>query len=233
MLAHEGNRVLMLDLDSQCNTTKRLKIQPDESLLEILHPDKVKESDPKKHIKKTSFANLSIIPGSLQSDRLVKNLEGFKPTLLRFVLKRINDNEYEYLIIDCPPNLDHLVQNAIVSSDGVIVPIDDSKDALDGAIEIIRLINELDGKMLGVVLNRINPRTALYFTIVKILHKNWKDIAFENSIRNSVLISESSFSTSIQPVFLKNPNAQVSLDYKNLKREVLERIAHGHQEKID
>lgn len=221
LLADESHKVLMIDVDSQCNATKLLRVNPDESLFQVLNPDKIRSVDVTDYIQQTGLPALFALPGSLKADKLTKQLEGIQPNLLKTALKRAS---FDYVVIDTPPNLDHLTQQAIFASDGVIIPIDDSKYSVDGCLEIMGLVRSLGSKVLGVVINRCNSRTALFHQIKSLLEKNLQGIAFENTIRNSVAISEMTFSKKLEPITKREPRSQIALDYSNLKREVLERV---------
>lgn len=228
MLAYDGKKTLFIDMDSQTNSTKSLGLDPDNSL-EVMLPENLKNEKQNKlssKIKQTTLSNLYAIPGSLRADYIAKRLEGYKPNILKLLIDRLED-QFEFVVIDTAPNLGYMTQNAVFTSDGVVIPMDDSKFSLDGTVELIRLVNDLGRIVLGVILNRVNLRTGLYAQIKAILHDSWQDISFSNTIRQSVLISESTFNSPLEPVFLTDPNAPISLDLQNFKRELLERIEHA------
>ena len=141
-----GKKTLIIDLDPQGNTTTGLGVNKGEikaSIYDVLNGD----SPIKKAIKKTSFDLLSIIPATINLAGIDYELlekghndsEFKKNEQLRNALSEVKDN-YDYIIIDCPPSLGVLTTNALVASDSVIIPVQCEFFALEGISQLLNTI---------------------------------------------------------------------------------------------
>ena len=148
-LAEAGKRVLVIDMDPQGNTTSGLGIEKDEAentIYEVI----LRTVDIKDAIIKDIFDNLDIIPSNV-------NLAGAEIDLIdvdnrEYILKdslaEVKDN-YDFIILDCPPSLSMLTVNAMTASNTVLVPIQCEYYALEGLSQLIHTVN--------LVRERLNP----------------------------------------------------------------------------
>lgn len=132
-LANEGNRVLVIDLDYQMNLTKLLEanyVQPnrDKSIFNVLKRKKVSDNIV------TITDNLDLLPASLETNRKVS---------IDWLDKALSDVDYDYIIIDTRPDIDVLVQSALVISDLVFIVLEPTQISLDGAITYYNTLLEL------------------------------------------------------------------------------------------
>jgi len=142
-LAEKGKKVLLIDMDSQGNSTSGLGLEKndlDKTIYEVLR-DELDIKDSIVHIEQC-FNNLDLIPAN-------RNLAGAEIELItaenmQYILKNkiaeIRD-DYDYIILDCPPALGMLTVNAMTASDTVLVPIQCEFYALDGLSQLIYTIN--------------------------------------------------------------------------------------------
>ena len=139
-LAEQGKKVLTIDMDPQGNTTSGLGVDKNEvedTLYELL----VGQSDVEKTIVKDVVENVDLIPSNV-------NLSGAEIELVgidnkEYILKEITDkikNNYDYIIIDCPPSLNMLTINALTAATSVLVPIQCEYYALEGLSQLIHTI---------------------------------------------------------------------------------------------
>ena len=152
-LAEKGKKVLAIDLDPQGNMTSGLGVDKDvvdNTVYELILGDcSIKES-----ISKTVVENLTIIPSNV-------NLAGAEIELLgindkEYILKTAVDyikDDYDFIIIDCPPSLNMLTVNAMTTADTVLVPIQCEYYALEGLSQLIHTIN--------LVQERLNPKLQI------------------------------------------------------------------------
>lgn len=166
-LAEKGQRVLVVDIDPQGNTTSGLGIAKD-NVDNTIYEVMLQEIDISDAICKDIFENLDIIPSNV-------NLAGAEIDLIdienrEYILKNaINTvrNNYDYVILDCPPSLSMLTVNAMTAADTVLVPIQCEYYALEGLTQLIHTINLVKKKLNplleleGVVFTMYDSRTNL------------------------------------------------------------------------
>ena len=166
-LAEKGKKVLAVDMDPQGNLTSGLGVDKDsveKSIYELI----IGEVDIKEVINKEVLENLDIIPTSIDLSAAEIELIGVddKEYILRNAIDQVKD-QYDFVIIDCPPSLSMLTINAMTTADSVIVPIQCEYYALEGLSQLIhtldlvkdRLNNDLE--IEGVVFTMYDARTNL------------------------------------------------------------------------
>ena len=173
-LAEKGQRVLVIDIDPQGNTTSGLGIAKD-NVDNTIYEVMLQEIDISDAICKDIFENLDIIPSNV-------NLAGAEIDLIdienrEYILKNaINTvrNNYDYVILDCPPSLSMLTVNAMTAADTVLVPIQCEYYALEGLTQLIHTINLVKKKLNplleleGVVFTMYDSRTNLSLQVVEL-----------------------------------------------------------------
>ena len=179
-LAEKGQRVLVVDIDPQGNTTSGLGIAKD-NVDNTIYEVMLQEIDISDAICKDIFENLDIIPSNV-------NLAGAEIDLIdienrEYILKNaINTvrNNYDYVILDCPPSLSMLTVNAMTAADTVLVPIQCEYYALEGLTQLIHTINLVKKKLNpqleleGVVFTMYDSRTNLSLQVVENVKDNLK-----------------------------------------------------------
>lgn len=197
-LAEKGKKVLLVDMDSQGNTTSGLGLEKNElenTIYEVLR-DEVSINDAIIEIE-DCFGNLSLIPAN-------RNLAGAEIELItaenmQYILKEklapIRD-QYDFIILDCPPALGMLTVNAMTASDSVLVPIQCEFYALDGLSQLIYTI-ELIQKNLnpnlyieGVVFTMFDARTNLSLQVVENVKDNLNQNIYKTIIPRNVRLAE-------------------------------------------
>ena len=177
-LAEKGQRVLVIDIDPQGNTTSGLGIAKD-NVDNTIYEVMLQEIDISDAICKDIFENLDIIPSNV-------NLAGAEIDLIdienrEYILKNaINTvrNNYDYVILDCPPSLSMLTVNAMTAADTVLVPIQCEYYALEGLTQLIHTINLVKKKLNplleleGVVFTMYVSRTNLSLQVVENVKDN-------------------------------------------------------------
>ncbi len=231
-----GKKVLLIDLDPQGNTTTGLGINKGDikySIYDVLNGS----SEAKKGIVKTKFKNLSIIPATINLAGLdielvekgYQNATFKKNEQLRNALANIQDN-YEYIIIDCPPSLGLLTTNALVASDSVIIPVQCEFFALEGITQLLNTIimtqTRLNPnlKIEGVLLTLLDSRTNLGLEVVEEVRKFFKEKVFNTIIPRLIRLVEAP--SHGEPINEYDPTSRAAEAYLNLAKEVLERNGH-------
>ncbi|MDD2208195.1 MAG: AAA family ATPase [Bacilli bacterium] len=228
-----GKKTILIDLDPQGNTSTGLGINKGDinhSIYDVLNGS----IEPKKAIIKTKFTNLSILPATINLAGLdlelvekgYHNVSFKKNEQLRNALDKIKDN-YEYIIIDCPPSLGLLTTNALVASDSVIIPVQCEFFALEGITQLLNTIimtqTRLNPnlKIEGVLLTLLDSRTNLGLEVVEEVRKFFKDKVFNTIIPRLIRLVEAP--SHGEPINEYDPTSRAAEAYLNLAKEVIER----------
>lgn len=226
-LAEKGQRVLVIDIDPQGNTTSGLGIAKD-NVDNTIYEVMLQEIDISDAICKDIFENLDIIPSNV-------NLAGAEIDLIdienrEYILKNaINTvrNNYDYVILDCPPSLSMLTVNAMTAADTVLVPIQCEYYALEGLTQLIHTINLVKKKLNplleleGVVFTMYDSRTNLSLQVVENVKDNLKQNIYKTIIPRNIRLAEApSHGLPINKYDIKSSGAE---SYRMLADEVMSR----------
>ena len=226
-LAYLGKKVLLVDIDAQGNATSGVGIRkPDvkEDIYDIL----VNEVDIKETILPTSRENLFIVPATLQLAGAEIELTSMmaRESRLKLALDEIKD-DYDYILIDCPPSLGHLTINAFTASDSILIPVQCEYYALEGLSQLlntVRLVQKHfnpDLAIEGVLLTMFDARTNLGAEVVEEVRRYIQEKVYEAVIPRNVRLSEApSHGLSIIDYDIRSKGAEV---YQALAKEVLAR----------
>ena len=226
-IARKGNNVLLIDNDPQGNAGSGLGINIHEvskTIYEILIGD-VSASEA---IINTEVTNLSILPSNV-------NLSGIEVDMLQmedrdFRLKNAISSIkkiYDYIIIDCPPNLGILTLNALTAADGVIITLQTEYYALEGLTQLMTVIDIIQKSINpslvldGVVLTMFDQRTSLAKQVVDDVRNHFGSKVYNSIIPRNIKLSEApSFGKFIGDYASDSAGAAA---YKELAEEVLSR----------
>ena len=226
-LAYLGKKVLLVDIDAQGNATSGVGIRkPDvkEDIYDIL----VNEVNIKETILPTSRENLFIVPATLQLAGAEIELTSMmaRESRLKLALDEIKD-DYDYILIDCPPSLGHLTINAFTASDSILIPVQCEYYALEGLSQLlntVRLVQKHfnpDLAIEGVLLTMFDARTNLGAEVVEEVRRYFQEKVYEAVIPRNVRLSEApSHGLSIIDYDIRSKGAEV---YQALAKEVLAR----------
>ena len=226
-LAEKNKKVLTLDMDPQGNTTSGLgvdKNQAENTVYELI----LDESELSDCIYSSVMENLSVIPSNINLSGAEIELIGFenKEYLLKSKLDMIKDN-YDYIIIDCPPSLNLLTINAMTAADSVIVPIQCEYYALEGLSQLIHTIDLIKERLNpkleieGVVFTMYDARTNLSLQVVENVKENLDKNIYKTIIPRNVRLAEApSYG---QPINIYDPRSSGAESYRLLAEEVINR----------
>ena len=224
-MASLGVKVLLVDIDPQGNTTSGLGVEKkdmDYCIYDIL----INETSPAEVILKTRYPNLNLIPASIQLAGAEVEMVSVisRESILRAALLPLKE-EYEYIIIDCPPSLGLLTLNALTAADGIIIPIQCEYYALEGLGQLINTINLVKkhlntGLALeGVVLTMFDGRTNLANQVAAEIKEYFNDKVYRSVIPRNIRLSEApSFG---KPIIDYDPKSKGSEEYLALAKEVM------------
>lgn len=227
-LATLGKKVLLLDIDPQGNTTSGIGINKAD-VTYCIYDVLINDISPADVVLKTNIEGLSIIPATIQLAGAEIELV---PTISREIrLKRalqIIKDQYDYILIDCPPSLGILTINSLTAADSVLIPIQCEYYALEGLSQLlntIRLVQKhLNTNLLieGVLLTMLDARTNLGIQVIEEVKKYFQDKVYKTIIPRNVRLSEApSHGQSIISYDPKSRGAEVYLD---LAKEVIDSV---------
>jgi chromosome partitioning protein len=225
-LAERNRKVLTIDIDPQGNTSSGLGIEKNKlknTIYQMIIGDCSLE-DCRLH---TAIKYLDILPSNV-------NLAGAEIELIgvdgrEFILKRQVESireEYDFIIIDCPPSLNTLTVNAMTTADTVLVPIQCEFYALEGLTQLIHTINlvkqRLNPKLEieGVVFTMFDARTNLSLQVVENVKSNLKQNIYKTIIPRNVRLAEAP--SHGLPINLYDPKSAGTEGYRQLAAEVIE-----------
>ncbi len=229
-LADEGKKVLLVDSDAQGNATSGLGVSKTEVEIDI-YDILINEAPIQDVIVASSRENMDLVPASIQlagAEVELSNMQ-HRETHLKKALDSVRD-EYDYILIDCPPSLGHLTINAFTASDSVLIPVQCEYYALEGLSQLlntVRLVqkhfnNQL--KIEGVLLTMLDRRTNLGYEVVEEVKKYFHEKVYETIIPRNVRLSEApSYGLSIVDYDRQSLGAQT---YRELAKEVLDQNEH-------
>ena len=226
-LAEKGKKVLAVDMDPQGNLTSGLGVDKDsveKSIYELI----IGEVDIKEVINKEVLENLDIIPTSIDLSAAEIELIGVddKEYILRNAIDQVKD-QYDFVIIDCPPSLSMLTINAMTTADSVIVPIQCEYYALEGLSQLIHTVelvkDRLNSKLEieGVVFTMYDARTNLSLQVVENVKDNLQQNIYKTIIPRNIRLAEApSYGL---PINKYDPKSTGAESYIRLADEVIER----------
>ena len=222
----EGQKVLLIDFDSQGNSTSGLgfsKKQLKVSTYEVL----TGKSSIGSSILKTNFKNLDLIGSKVELAAAEIELVEVKGR--EFLLKKAVDeikNDYDFIFIDCPPSLGILTLNALTASDSILIPLQCEYYALEGLSQLmftVRQVRRLYNGNLeieGVLFTMFDGRLKLTMQIVNEIKQYFASKIYKAVIPKNVRLSEApSFG---EPVSYYDRRSKGALTYQNLAQEILQ-----------
>ncbi len=224
-LAVKGKKTLLVDCDPQGNATTGTGIEKP-TLKFSLYNALIGEIPLDELILATELKKLSIVPANVDLIGFEIEMMGKKgrEKILKKLLEKIKNN-YDYIIIDCPPALSLLTLNALAAAGSVIIPLQSEFYALEGLGQLLSTIKRIklsinpELKIKGILLTMFDKRTNLAQQVVEDAEKYFKKMIFKTRIPRNVKLGEApSFG---MPVIVYNPSSIGSKSYLALAEELL------------
>ncbi len=226
-LAELGKKVLVIDTDPQGNTTSGLGIDKNEldnTIYELI----LGECSVHECILKDVIKGVSVLPSNVNLAAAEIELIGVDKK--EFILKKEIDwvkDQYDYVLIDCPPSLSMLTVNAMTTANTVLVPIQCEYYALEGLSQLIHTVNLVkerlnpDLAMEGVVFTMFDSRTNLSNQVVENVKEHFKQKVFDTVIPRNIRLAEApSYG---MPISSYDPKSAGAEAYRSLAREIIQR----------
>ena len=224
-LAEKGQKVLAIDMDPQGNMSSGLGLDKD-SIDKTIYDMIIGENDVEEVIDHGTIDNLDILPSNVDLSAVEIELIDVdnKEFVVRDAIQKIRDN-YDYIIIDCPPSLSLLTINAMTTADSVLVPIQCEYYALEGLSQLIHtveLVKERLNSILeieGVVFTMYDARTNLSLQVVENVKDNLQQNIYKTIIPRNIRLAEApSYGT---PINQYDPKSAGAESYMRLAEEVI------------
>ena len=227
-LAEKGKKVLMIDLDPQGNATSGFGLERDKienTVYELLISDELTIKD---CLQKDVLENIDILPSNVNLSGAEIELIGIKRKefILKKKLEPVRD-DYDFIIIDCPPSLNMLTVNALTTADSVLVPIQCEYYALEGLSLLVHTISLVKKRLNasleveGVVFTMYDSRTNLSLQVVENVKDNLKQNVYKTIIPRNVRLAEAP--SHGLPINKYDPKSAGAEGYRSLAQEVIDR----------
>ena len=226
-IAESGKKVLVIDIDPQGNTTSGLgvdKNELDNTIYELI----LGECSIHECVLKNVVKGVSLLPSNVNLAAAEIELIGVDRK--EFILKKEVDwikDQYDYILIDCPPSLSMLTVNAMTTANTVLVPIQCEYYALEGLSQLIHTVNLVkerlnpDLAMEGVVFTMYDSRTNLSSQVVENVKEHFKQKVFDTVIPRNIRLAEApSYG---MPISLYDPKSAGAEAYRSLAKEIIKR----------
>ena len=226
-LAEKGKKVLMIDIDPQGNATSGFGIRKN-ALENTVYELILGECAISDCIIKEIMPNISVLPSNINLAAAEIELIGVDRK--EYILKNEVDwikNQYDYIIIDCPPSLNMLTLNAMITATSVLVPIQCEYYALEGLSQLIHTVNLVKERlnpeleMEGVVFTMYDSRTNLSMQVVENVKSHLKQNIYKTLIPRNIRLAEApSYGLPITKYDAKSAGAEA---YRKLAKEVMKK----------
>ena len=230
LLAKKGKKVLLIDTDPQGNATSGLGVDKDVelSVYDILVGDTTFEET----VQETAIKNLKVCPSNISlagaEVELVSKMS--REQRLKAKLDLVKD-QYDYILIDCPPSLGLITLNAFTASDSVLIPVQCEYFALEGLGQLLNTVNLVKKhlnknlEIEGALLTMYDARTNLSNQVVKEVKKYFEEKVYKTVIPRNVRLSEApSYG---MPISLYDPRSKGAKAYEKFAKELLKNNANN------
>jgi chromosome partitioning protein len=228
-LAEQGFRILAVDMDPQANLTVGLGINlrtVERSMADVLIDEGVTVEDV---VIPTQTPGIDVAPSTIDlsaTENVLFSAIGREQSL-REALKGWPHDQYDYILIDCPPTLGLLTINGLVAAEGVIIPVQTQYYALKGFNALVNVIEQIRNKglnanlrILGLLPTFFDGRTLLGRDMLQEMHELGDHHIFESMIKQTVRLGEAPLVG--RPVTVYATNSEAARSYRGLAREVIE-----------
>ncbi len=229
-LRDRGHKVLLLDLDPQANLSQALKLYNgnQETVYDVFKGGMKGDDHSLTEVIKTSHG-MDVVPASLdlaQAELELVSIFG-RERILDRMLKLLKE-QYDCILIDCPPSVAMLTVNALVASDYILMPVQAEFLGLNGVVSFHKTLQNLRKnlnlkvELLGIFLTRFDHRKIMNKQVREALGQEYPGKLFTTKIRTNIALAKAQEAG--KDIFSYAPNSHGALDYKALTQELLKMI---------
>ena len=219
-------KTLIVDADPQANATSGTGFDP--KSVKNIYDCLVNDRPAQEAILETSNPNLFILPSHV--DLVGAELEMInmpnREYLLKSALAQIKD-DYDFILIDCPPSLGLITVNALVAADAVMIPVQCEYFALEGLSKLLNTIKIVQGRLNpaleieGMILTMYDTRLRLANQVVDEVKTHFQELVFDTVIHRNTTLSEAS--SHGNTVVMHDASSKGAINYLNFARELLQK----------
>lgn len=228
-LSYLGKKVLLVDVDHQANATTYMGINRANLIYTVANIFN-ETCNIRDVIQTAESVNVDVIPARYELGNAESQLISHenKDFILSNALEEVRD-EYDYVIIDCPPSLGVVTVNALTASDSVLIPVQCEFLALDGLTQLLNTIRVIQNKQKhnkktltieGVLLTMLDTRSNIGYEVINEVRTYFKEKVFKTIIPRNVKVSVAP--SHGLPVTEFSPRSKGSQSYQNLAKEMVE-----------
>ena len=229
-LAKLGKKTLVIDNDSQCNTTSLLIPQgttTENTMYELLDPDsKISVED---CIYSTNDSGLSCLPNAIETSRLEMIFAQNYPDSLSLLKNKIRDysiSNYDYTIIDNPPSIGLVVSQSLCASDYFLIPNKaDSAFSIDGLVNVIKIVESIKKqvnpklKMINLLINQVHMRKLVCKVVIETLKQRFgEQQLLKSSIPDATVLQQAELTK--KTIFQHNATSRPARAFRALAKEI-------------
>jgi len=231
-LAERRKNILLIDLDPQANATSSAGLEKEDGA--SIYSALLGEADARTLIKPTVTKRLHIIPSELDlagCEVAIARQDNYLHCLKTALRPIVEQDEYDFILLDCPPSLGILFMNALYAADSIVIPIQAEYLALEGLSVMLRIIEQVRAagnpnlQIEGIVLTMYDPRTNLAQQVAAEVHKHFGDRLFKTFIPRNIRLSEAP--SHGQPIIEYDTASKGANAYRLLAREFISRQSAG------
>jgi chromosome partitioning protein len=227
-LAVMDYRVLIVDLDPQGNSSSGMGIENSARKNKTIYDVLTNKIGISRAIIKTKIKNIDILSSNMNLAAFEVEVRDFK-NREKYLFNALNNvkNDYDYILVDCPPSLGFLTINSLTASNCVLIPLQCEFFALEGLINLLETINKIKGNfnrelnILGILLTMYDKRNKLTEQIENDVRKCLEDLVYETVIPRNIKLTEStSFGI---PSIVYDQSCSGSIAYINFVKEMVKK----------
>lgn len=222
-----GKKTLLIDLDPQGNASTGLGIDVEQRVKNI-YSTLIGQTSIRDSIHNTVIPTLKVVPSviDLAAAEIELNVLPEREKLLKRSIQEIAE-DFEFVLIDCPPSLGLLTVNALIAAQSLVIPLQCEFFALEGLAHLVSTINLIrkslnkNLKMEGILLTMVDKRNKLSVSVEREVRDNFKELVYETTIPRNVKVSEAP--SHGKPALIYDDKCIGSISYMLLAKEILKK----------
>jgi len=226
-LAAAEKRTLLVDCDPQANATTGLGIDK-KTLSRTLYHGLIGQMEIADLLQETAIPSLQVLPSNVELigfEVEMMDTEG-RETILKRFLSTLQD-EYDYVLLDCPPSLNLLTVNAMTAANAMLIPLQCEFYALEGLSQLLQTVKRIKQSLNpnldigGILLTMFDKRTNLSYQVAEDAGRYFKDLVYETTVPRNIRLSEApSFG---KPILMYDAASVGAQSYMQLANEIISR----------